>query len=217
MNIGILFDLDGTLLDTLQDIANSVNYALRTLSLPERSLAEVRAFVGNGAYRLMEQALPGREDDPSVEAALALFQEHYNVTCNDTTCPYASIPEALEQLQKTYPLAIVSNKPDTAVQALRDRYFPGIFAMGVTPDLPRKPAPDMPRAAMKRLGVDTCIYVGDSEVDVATAANAEVPCLSVTWGFRDRTCLVEAGGSIFCGDPKDMPAIIEDIAKKLQA
>ncbi|MBO5868651.1 MAG: HAD-IA family hydrolase, partial [Oscillospiraceae bacterium] len=194
MKIGILFDLDGTLLDTLQDIACSVNYALTELKLPNRSLEQVRSYVGNGAYRLLEQALPGREDDPAVEAAVALFNRHYNVTCNDTTCPYPYIPEALEILQKKYPIAIVSNKPDTAVQALRDRYFPGYFAMGVTPELPRKPAPDMPRAAMERLGVDTCIYVGDSEVDVLTAKNAGVPCLSVLWGFRDRADMEEVGG-----------------------
>ena len=168
MKLGVLFDLDGTLLDTLQDIAGSVNYTLRTLSLPERSLTEIRAFVGNGAYRLLEQALPGKADDPAVETAVAIFNQHYNVTCNDTTCPYEGIPEALEKVAERYPVAIVSNKPDAAVKALGDRYFPGIPAMGVTPALPRKPAPDMPRAAMQLLGVDACIYVGDSEVDVLT-------------------------------------------------
>ena len=215
MKLGVLFDLDGTLLDTLQDIACSVNYALTELKLPNRSLEQVRSYVGNGAYRLLEQALPGREDDPAVETAVAIFNQHYNVTCNDTTCPYEGIPEALEQIGKRYPVAIVSNKPDAAVKALGDRYFPGIPAMGVTSALPRKPAPDMPRAAMQLLGVDACIYVGDSEVDVLTATNANMPCISVTWGFRDRECLVQAGGKYFCDRPEELPEAIEKLVKSL--
>ena len=192
MKTGILFDLDGTLLDTLEDIRDSVNYALTTLGYPERTLEEVRRFVGNGAGRLMEQAVPA---GGNAEEALAIFQSFYPNHCQIKTKPYDGIPEALRILAEKYPLAIVSNKPDSAVKPLCGRYFPGLFARGESVDCPRKPAPDMVRKAMEAIGVDTCVYVGDSEVDVRTAANAGVPCLSVLWGVRGLTEITAAGGS----------------------
>lgn len=201
MKYGILWDLDGTLLDTLEDLADGVNHALAVFGYPERTLAEVRRFVGNGAGRLIALAVPEGADP---EPVLAEFQRFYRDHCRIKTGPYAGIMEALEALGREYPMAIVSNKPHGAVQALCADYFPGIPAWGEAPGCPRKPAPDMVRRAMEALGVETCVYVGDSEVDIVTAENAGVPCLSVTWGFRDLPELEAAGGTHFCHTPGEI-------------
>ena len=215
MKVGILFDLDGTLLNTLDDLYTSTNHVLQGLGYPQRTREEVRRFVGNGARRLMEQAVPEGAD---VDEALEAFLTYYNASCNDgTTAPYPGIPEALKKLAEKYPLAVVSNKPDPAVKALCAQYFPGVAALGVTGQIPRKPAPEMIYKTLEMLGVDTCVYVGDSDVDVLTAKNAGVPCLSVLWGFRDKEEIEAVGGKVFCTDPKDMPAILEDMVKALQS
>ena len=211
MKKAILFDLDGTLLDTLEDLYCATNYTLRHFGCPERTVEEVRLFVGNGARVLIEKALPGKPDDPSVEEALAFYETHYRRVCADgKTCPYPGIPEALAQLKESYALAIVSNKPDAAVKKLCAQYFPEIYALGVTEDCPRKPAPDMVKKALAELGAETCLYVGDSEVDVTTAKNAGVPCLSVLWGFRDKQVIAQAGGKHFCDDPRKLTRYIEE-------
>lgn len=211
MKTGILFDLDGTLLDTLEDLADATNYALGRFGLPERTVAQVRQFVGNGVANLVRQALPGREDDPPVDQVLAVFREYYNAHCQVKTRPYPGIREALEELGEKYPLAVVSNKPDSAVKLLCGGLFPGLYARGESADCPRKPAPDMVYKTMAALGVERCVYVGDSDVDVATARNAGVPCLSVLWGFRDREVMEAAGSKYFCGDPTRLPEAIEKI------
>lgn len=210
MKTGILFDLDGTLLDTLEDLADSVNHILAANGYPARTLAEVRAFVGNGAGQLIRKAAPEGAD---VEALLAQFQRYYAGHCQIKTRPYPGILEALAELSRNYPLAIVSNKPDAAVKALCAQYFPGIPAMGETAQCPRKPAPDMVLRAMAELSVERCIYVGDSEVDIQTAHNAQVPCLSVLWGFRSRYDLLEAGGSetLFCDSTEELVKRIEEL------
>lgn len=213
MQVGILWDLDGTLLDTLQDLADSTNHALRECKLPERTIEEVRQFVGNGARRLIVQAVPEGSNEALTEQVLAAFYRYYNTHCRMKTQPYGGIPEALNRLGRRYPMAIVSNKPDTAVKNLCADYFPGLYARGESPDCPRKPAPDMVFWAMETLGVDTCVYVGDSEVDVATAKNAGVPCLSVLWGFRDRSVLLAAGASHFCPAPEKLDNSIEEIIR----
>lgn len=206
--IGVLFDLDGTLLDTLADLTDATNYALRSLGYPERTIAEVRSFVGNGAGRLMAKAVP---EDADSAPALAAFQKYYADHCRIKTRAYPGIMEALEKVRQEYPVAIVSNKPDGAVKILCQQYFPGIYAQGETADIPRKPAPNMVKAAMAAIGVDTCIYVGDSEVDVLTAKNAGVPCLSVLWGFRDKAEIIAAGGTHFCEKPEDLPRMLDDM------
>lgn len=211
MKIGVLFDLDGTLLNTLEDLKDAVNYVLRKYGCPERSLEEVRTFVGTGAKNLIRKALPGKENDPPLEQVLADYQVYYNAHAQVKTCPYEGILEALARLREKYPVAIVSNKPDVPVKSLCKDYFGDIYALGETEGCPRKPAPDMLRKAMGDIGVDSCIYVGDSEVDVVTAGNAGVKCLSVTWGFRDQICLREAGGKYFCHDPKDLCTMLEDM------
>lgn len=212
MKIGILWDLDGTLLDTLQDLAAGTNHALKEHGLPPRTVEEVRQFVGNGARRLIERAVDGRADPDRV---LDSFYTYYNVHCQDRTKPYDGILEALEELGRTYPMAVVSNKPDSAVKPLCAQYFPGLYARGESTGCPRKPAPDMVFKAMEAIGAESCIYVGDSEVDIATAKNAGVPCLSVLWGFRDREALTRAGASHFCGKPAELAKKIEEMVGKI--
>lgn len=214
MKTGILWDLDGTLLDTLEDLCDGVNHALHTQGLPERTLAEVRRFVGNGAGNLILRAVEGRGD---AQAVLEIFRPYYDAHCQQKTRPYGGIPEALAVLGKKYPMAIVSNKPDSAVKSLCARYFPGMFALGETPDCPRKPAPDMVYKAMEAIGVENCVYVGDSEVDVITARNAGAPCLSVLWGFRDREDMEAVGGTHFCDTPEKLVQTLEMLIQSLQA
>ena len=209
MKTGILFDLDGTLLDTLQDLIDSTNATLSALGYPERTGEEVRQFVGNGAVRLFELAIPDGSDAEKVSEAVAYFKEYYPAHSRIKTKPYDGILEALAEISAQFPVAVVSNKPDVAVKPLCKAYFGDIYAQGESSACPRKPAPDMVFAAMKAIGVEKCIYVGDSEVDVLTAKNAGVPCLSVLWGFRDKECLVEAGADTFCDDPKDMLQLLK--------
>ena len=212
MRIGILWDLDGTLLDTLQDLADGTNHALRQFGYPERTVEEVRRFVGNGAQRLIEQAVPEGAD---VAEVLEAFYAYYNAHCRVKTKPYDGILDALAELERRFPMAVVSNKPDTAVKRLCAQYFSGLYARGESADCPRKPAPDMIYKAMDAVGVETCIYVGDSEVDVATARNAGVPCLSVLWGFRDRRTLLNAGADHFCAACEELPGVISKMAGEI--
>ena len=209
MRTGILFDLDGTLLDTLDDLTDSVNHTLELLGYPRRTGMEVRRFVGNGARRLMALSVPEGVDS---EEAFREFQKYYGSHCRNRTRPYDGILPALAALSQ-YPIAIVSNKPDSAVKALCEQYFPGIYAIGESEACPRKPAPDMVRKAMADLGIHRCVYVGDSEVDVLTAQNANVPCLSVLWGFRDRKEIEAAGGKYFCETPSELPQCIEKLVQ----
>ncbi len=213
MKTAVLFDLDGTLLDTLGDLHAAVNHVLLQFGYPTRTIEEVCRFVGNGARRLIEQAVPAGEE-AQVDAVLAAFQAYYAAHCDILTRPYAGIPEALSALAARYPLAVVSNKPDRAVKELAKVYFPGLYARGESTDCPRKPAPDMVWKAMEALHADRCVYVGDSDVDILTAKRAGVPCLSVTWGFREEAELRANGAQYFCHDPKDLPTIIEEILKK---
>lgn len=208
---GILFDLDGTLLNTLDDLMDAVNHTMEVFGYPRHSREEVRRFVGNGAGRLLQLSVPQGRD---WQEPLAAFQSYYREHCQIKTAPYPGIMETLYALKK-YPMAIVSNKPDAAVKKLCAQYFPGIYAQGEHPGCPRKPSPDMVRIAMEHIGVDRCIYVGDSEVDVLTAHNAAVPCLSVLWGFRDRAEIQAAGESRFCETPAQMPAMLEEMMKEL--
>ena len=208
MKTGIIWDLDGTLLDTLEDLADGVNHTMVHFGYPQRTVEEVRRFVGNGARRLIVQAAP---DVADVDAVLAEFQRFYGTHCQIKTRPYSGILSALTRIGEKYPLAIVSNKPDGAVKSLCAQYFPGIYARGESAECPRKPAPDMVYKAMEELGVERCIYVGDSEVDVRTAKNAGVPCLSVLWGFRDKADMEAEGACFFCERPEELFEKIEEI------
>ena len=210
MKKGILFDLDGTLLDTLADLADSVNHVLEQFGYPQRSMDEIRRFVGNGVERLIALAVPAGVDH---EPVLGAFRPYYQAHCREKTGPYAGVVDALERLGRIYPVAIVSNKPDAAVKSLCAEYFGGVYALGERADCPRKPAADMVFKAMEAIGVDRCVYIGDSEVDVATAKNAGVPCLSVLWGFRTRQELEQAGAEHFCESAEEMDARIIDLLR----
>jgi len=211
MKTAILFDLDGTLLDTLEDLRDSVNETMRHYGCPERSLGEIRSFLGSGARHLIRESLPGEPEETFVDEALAYYQKYYRAHSHIKTKHYDGILEALEQLKDTFLVAVVSNKPDGAVKPLCKQYFGDVYARGEDANCPRKPAPDMVFQAMQALGAERCIYVGDSEIDIQTARNAGVPCLSVSWGFRDREELVEAGAKYMCDSPRDMVAMLHKI------
>ena len=211
MKTGIIFDLDGTLLDTLEDLHAAVNHTLAQFHCPPRTLEEVRRFVGNGVDHLVRLSLPGKDTDPDVTEVIAAYRSYYNAHCREKTGPYAGILQALADLATEYPLAVVSNKPDSAVKPLCREYFGDIYSLGERKETPRKPAPDMVRQAMSAIGVSQCVYVGDSEVDILTAKNAGVPCLSVTWGFRNEAELQEAGAQYFCHTPADLPNVLRAI------
>lgn len=215
MKTGILFDLDGTLLDTLEDLLDSTNYALRTCGYPERTLPELRRFVGNGAENQIRLSLPEGSSPEDVQKVLAVYKPYYTAHCQIKTKPYDGVLEVLKRLAQDYAVAVVSNKPDSAVKALCADYFPGIYALGEAADCPRKPAPDMVYKAMEAIGAERCVYVGDSEVDVITAKNAGVPCVSVLWGFRDREDMEAVGGKIYCEKPGDLVQCVAHAAKSI--
>lgn len=211
MKTGLLFDLDGTLLNTLEDLLDSTNYALRVHGFPERTLMQLRAVVGNGAANQIRKSLPEGTSEETVQLVLTTYKAYYTNHCQIKTKPYEGIRDALEQLKCRYPVAIVSNKPDSAVKALCADWFPGVCALGEVADCPRKPAPDMVFKAMSAIGAERCIYIGDSEVDILTARNAQVPCLCVTWGFRDKDLLERSGGCTFCDQSAKLVEIIEEM------
>ena len=206
-----IFDLDGTLLDTLQDLAASVNYALRQHHMPEHSIDDVRRFVGNGVRRLMERAIPEGAANPAFEAAFATFRKYYMEHSLDTTRPYDGIPELIHELKKRgCRMAVVSNKMMAATQELVHHFFPEIeVAIGEdeAAGIRKKPAPDTVFAAMKQLGEGSAVYVGDSDLDLATARNSGLPCISVLWGFRDRDFLLAHGATTFVEQPLDILGI----------
>lgn len=214
----IIFDLDGTLLYTLEDLTLSVNHALAGFTDVRRSLEEVRTFVGNGVRKLMIRSLPGGEENPCFEEAFAEFCRHYTEHCRDHTRPYSGIPELVQELARYgKKLGIVSNKPDREVKEMNEAYFGGIFgaALGEREGVRRKPAPDSLNEAMKELDSDPAhtLYVGDSEVDILTAANAGVDCLSVTWGFRTQEHLREAGATRFIHEPGELLAVLSELER----
>lgn len=195
----ILFDMDGTLLDTLTDMADAVNHILSVHGWPLRTTEEVRTFVGNGARRLMERAVPPEATGGDFEAVLTEYRDWYQAHNCVATAPYPGIPALLAALAEAgVKTAVVSNKPDATTKTLAARFFPGLPAFGQRDDVPPKPAPDLVFRALETLGVDAAgtVYVGDSEVDVATARNAGLPLAAVSWGFRGRRALAEAGASV---------------------
>ncbi len=199
-----IFDLDGTLLDTLNDLAASTNYALRTHGMPEHPVEDVRRFVGNGVKKLMERAVPGGLANPLFEAAYATFRRHYMEHSLDTTQPYPGVTDVLEELDRRGKnIAVVSNKFYAATQELCRHFFGDVVevAIGERENIRKKPAPDTVLEALRQLGADKegAVYIGDSDVDLVTARNCEIPCISVLWGFRDRDFLVEHGATTFIG------------------
>ena len=206
-----IFDLDGTLLDTIGDLAASVNYALRTNGMPEHSTDDVRRFVGNGVRLLMERAVPNGAANPLFDDAFADFRQHYMVHSLDTTRPYDGIPETLAELKsRGCRLAVVSNKFMSATQELIRHFFPDTIEVAIgeheAEGIRKKPAPDTVFAALKQLGVgkEDAVYVGDSDVDILTARNSGLPCISVLWGFRDRDFLIQHGAKTLISAPHEL-------------
>ena len=194
----VLFDMDGTLLDSLSDMHDAVNHILAENGWEARSREEIRAFVGNGARKLMERAIPETLAPQRFEAVLADYKDWYQAHNCVKTQPYPGISHVLAELEaRGVKTAVVSNKPDATTKALAARFFPGLPAFGQRDDVPPKPAPDLVFRALETLGEDAAdaVYVGDSEVDVATARNAGLPLAAVSWGFRGRQALAESGAA----------------------
>ena len=206
-----VFDLDGTLLDTLGDLAASTNYALRTHGMPEHALDDVRRFVGNGVRVLMERAVPQGAENPQFEAVFQTFRTHYMQHSLDTTKPYDGILETLETLKaEGCRLAVVSNKMMAATQELCRHFFRDTIEVAIgeheAQGIRKKPAPDTVNEAFRQLGVgkERAVYVGDSDVDILTARNSGLPCISVLWGFRDRDFLIQHGAETFISAPSEL-------------
>lgn len=193
-----LFDMDGTLLDTLDDLTSAVNHTMAQYGYPRRTREEVRQGLGNGAVKLIAALLPEGEDTPDFDAIMRDYKAWYQAHTCVLTRPYPGVPELLAHLTRQgCRVAIVSNKPHGAACELAEKFFPGVPTFGESPATPRKPAPDMVFHALTALGAekDTAVYVGDSEVDVQTARNAGLPLIAVSWGFRGREALAEAGAA----------------------
>ena len=207
----VLFDLDGTLLDTLGDLHLGVNVTLKNHGYPQRTLEEIRTFVGNGARQLMRLALPEGTPDGEVEEILAEYLDWYAVNFCVKAAPYAGVKAVVDALiEKGVKVAVVSNKPDATTKKLAEMFFPGLPAFGQRDDIPKKPAPEMVWKAMETLGVtaEEAVYVGDSEVDVATARNAGLPLVAVSWGFRTVAELTEAGARTIVHTPEELVAAL---------
>lgn len=205
----ILFDLDGTLLDTLDDLQAACNAALHAVGAPPRTLEEVRTFVGNGLGKLMERALPDGRTNPRFDEALEHLKSYYSTHMKVRTAPYPGILDLLQALKSQgRHLGVVSNKIQPAVTDLCDTFFPGLLdvAIGERPGIRRKPAPDTVLEALRQMNMppEGAIYVGDSDVDLATARAAGLPCISATWGFRSRDDLLAAGAQLFAHTPADI-------------
>lgn len=200
-----IFDLDGTILYTLVDLKNSMNFTLKKFGFPERTLDEVRRFVGNGIRNLIIRAAPKGTDEKTIDEMFEVFNEHYAVYCNDNTKSYDGIDELLKKLkEQKVKTAVVSNKADYAVQTLVKKYFDGLFdyAVGEKQGVRKKPCPDSVNEVLRVLDTpkEAAVYIGDSEVDVATAKNAQMDCIAVDWGFRDREVLINSGATLIVSD-----------------
>ena len=207
----VLFDMDGTVLDTLGDIADAVNHSLETFGYPRQSEDVIRAKLGNGARMLMTGCAPENLSSEAFEELLNFYNSYYNDHSIIRTAPYAGIPELCAELEAVgCKVAIISNKPDPTVKGLADRFFHGMYAVGECPDIRRKPAPDAVLTALKEFNIrpDEAVYIGDTEVDVQTARNAGTGCIAVSWGFRSLEQLQDTGVSDIC-------ATVEELSGKL--
>ena len=209
----IVFDMDGTILDTLEDLKNSMNHTLRLYNMPERSLGEIRSYVGNGIRKLIERAVATGTDDATIELIHKDFMKHYEVHCADFTRPYDGVNDLIKELRKRgYKTAVVSNKAHDAVLDLCDQYFPDLFdlAIGERPEIAKKPAPDMVNLAVEQLQIsrEKSVYIGDSDVDVATARNSNLDMIAVDWGFRTREFLIEQGATTIISKPEEILMLV---------
>lgn len=213
-----IFDLDGTLLDTLEDLYLSVNYTLNKYGFPTRTREEIRSFVGNGVPMLIRRSLPDGVADEDFEDALSCFKEYYREHSADNTRPYMNIKEALAALrERGIGIGVVSNKVDFATRALCDSLLSGLIdeARGHTEGVPVKPDPASTHLVMRALGAGECVYIGDSDVDILTARAAGIPCVSVSWGFKSRSFLESCGAHHIADTPAQMLSYILDVLKEL--
>lgn len=213
----VIFDLDGTLLNTLDDLADSTNYALTAFNYPTRTIDEVRQFVGDGVLKLVERAIPNGQNNFDFERCLEVFKQNYSQNMYNKTRPYDGIIDLLKNIkQKGYKIAVVSNKFDAAVKELCEKYFSGLIDIAIGENekcgIKKKPAPDTVYLASELLSakIGECVYVGDSDVDIQTAQNAGIPCISVLWGFRDEEFLKNSGADKFVSYPKEILSYIEN-------
>lgn len=211
-----IFDMDGTILDTLTDIYNAINHSLETYGLPLRTKEEVRMFVGNGLRKLVERAVPDNTDDSKIELVLAELLSYYGEHSSDTTAPYDGINDAISSLKKRgIVTAVVSNKADFAVQSLAKQFFDGLFdyAIGEHEGYRPKPTPDMVDEILRRSKIsrEDAVYIGDSDVDLQTAANSNMDCVAVTWGFRSEDFLREHGARVIATKPVELCDIINGV------
>ena len=209
----IVFDMDGTILDTLEDLKNSMNHTLKLHNMPERTLDEIRSFVGNGIRKLIERAVMSGTSTEQIDVIHKDFMEHYEIHCADFTRPYDGVNDLIKELRnRGYKTAVVSNKADGAVQDLCVQYFPGLFdlAIGERPEIAKKPAADMINLALNKLNVskEKAVYIGDSDVDVATARNSKLDMIAVDWGFRTREFLMEQGAETIVSKPEEILELV---------
>lgn len=209
----VIFDLDGTLLNSLEDLTDSVNYVLSLHDFPRRDITEIRNFVGNGVGRLIELSIPDGLNNSYYEQCISEFRTHYSKNMGNKTRAYDGIMDLFGQLSnEDFKMAIVSNKFDAAVKELAQSYFPGYIqvAIGESKNVARKPAPDSVIKALEQLGSvsDKAVYVGDSEVDVKTAKNAGLTCIGVTWGYRDREILECEGANYIINKPEELLKVV---------
>ncbi len=210
----IIWDMDGTLLDTLDDLTGSVNAALTEFALPVRTRDEIRRFVGNGVLRLVERSVPEGRQQAQFEEIFSFFKNHYAKNCRNKTKPYDGLEKALPELKAHgFKMAIVSNKIDFAVKELAELYFGDTIniAIGDTEGKRNKPYPDMVFEAMKLLDAKTesTVYIGDTEVDMATAENSGLDCISVSWGFRDKKELQSRGAKLIVDTPEELTGVLK--------
>lgn len=212
----VIFDMDGTLLNTLDDLADSTNYALSCFCYDLRTTDEIRNFVGNGVAKLIERAIPGGRNNQNFQKCLEIFKKNYSDNMYNKTAPYAGIADMLSTLKDCgCKIAVVSNKFDAAVKELCEKYFPDLIDAAIGENeaagIKKKPAPDTVLKVIEELSVniDECIYVGDSDVDILTAKNSGMPCVSVSWGFRDKSFLIANGADIIIDNPDEIIKIIE--------
>ena len=216
----LIFDLDGTLLNTLEDLTDSTNYALKEFNFPTRTIEEVRNFVGNGVAKLIERAIPNGRENENFEDCLEVFKQNYAENMNNKTSPYEGIIDLLKELKsKNYKVAVVSNKFDLAVKGLCARYFADLVDIAIGENekagIKKKPAPDTVNQVLKNFNIsnEEAIYIGDSEVDIMTAKNSNMDCISVTWGFKDKEFLLANDAKIIVNSPDEIISILEHSAR----
>lgn len=207
----VIFDLDGTLLNTLEDLTDSTNFALSKFDFAQKTIDQIRHYVGNGVQKLIERAIPEGSNNPNFEKCLNLFKEHYEENMFNKTAPYDGIIAMLKKIKShKIKTAVVSNKFDNAVKGLCEKYFDGLidFCAGENElqGIRKKPAPDTVLKALNEFGIksDDAIYIGDSEVDIQTAKYADIECISVLWGFKDKEFLLDNGAQILISTPDEI-------------